>query len=96
MAATLGAAGDAVAARERTQFEEFAASRWTASVVADFSSGLPRTYRPVNVAGRKYVAIVAPPDNVLDRVSLFDSAGHEFGSAVAPVGGMTGTLPIGK
>jgi hypothetical protein len=68
----------------------------TASIVAEFSSGLPRTYRPVDVAGRKYVAIVAPPDNVLDRVSLFDSAGHEFGSAVAPVGGMTGTLPIGK
>lgn len=69
----------------------------TASIVADFSSGLsPRTYKPVNVAGRKYLAIVAPPDNVLDRVSLFDSAGHEFASAVAPVGGMTGRLPVGK
>jgi DNA-directed RNA polymerase specialized sigma24 family protein len=32
MAATLGAAGDAVDARERTQFEEFAASRWTGLV----------------------------------------------------------------
>jgi hypothetical protein len=69
----------------------------TASVVAEFNGGLsPRTYKPVNVAGRKYVAIVAPPDNVLDRVSLLDSAGHNFASAVRPLGGMPGTLPIGK
>ena len=69
----------------------------TVSVVAEFNGGLsPHTYKPVDVAGRKYVAIVAPPDNVLDRVSLLDSAGHNFASAVRPLGGMTGTLPIGK
>ena len=32
----------------------------TASVVVNFSSGLPHTYKPVSVAGRKYLAIVAP------------------------------------
>ena len=67
-----------------------------ASVVVDFSSGLPHTYKPVSVAGRKYLAIVAPPDNVVDRVSLLDDAGHQFASAVTPAGGMTGTLPMGK
>jgi hypothetical protein len=68
----------------------------TASVVVEFSSGLPHTYKPVSVAGRKYLAIVAPPDNVVDRVSLLDGAGREFASAVTPAGGMTGTLPMGK
>ena len=68
----------------------------TASVVADFSSGSPRTYRPVSVNGRSYVAIVAPPDTAVTVVSLFDSAGHKFASAVTTVGGSTGTLPMGK
>ena len=68
----------------------------TASVVADFSSGSPRTYHPVSVNGRSYVAIVAPPDTAVTVVSLFDSAGHKFASAVTAVGGSTGTLPMGK
>ena len=68
----------------------------TASVVADFSSGSPRMYHPVRVNGRSYVAIVAPPDTAVTVVSLFDSAGHKFASAVTAVGGSTGTLPMGK
>ena len=46
--------------------------------------------------GRSYVAIVAPPDTAVTVVSLFDSAGHKFASAVTAVGGSTGTLPMGK
>ena len=56
----------------------------------------PARIRSSSVAGRKYLAIVAPPDNVVDRVSLLDAAGHGFASAVTPAGGMTGTLPMGK
>lgn len=55
----------------------------TASVVADFSSGPPHTYKPVNVDGRKYVAIVAPPDNVVTLVGLFDSGGRQFASVTS-------------
>jgi hypothetical protein len=69
----------------------------TASVVADFSSGPPHTYKPVNVAGRMYVAIVAPPDSLVDVVTLFDSAGHQFARAVTPMpgSGSFATLPTG-
>jgi hypothetical protein len=69
----------------------------TASVVAGFSSGPPHTYKPANVDGRKYVAIVAPPNGVVDVVSLFDSAGHQIASAVTPMpgSGSHATLPTG-
>ena len=84
------------AARSRLAGYAGLVSPRTASVVADFSSGSPRTYHPVRVNGRSYVAIVAPPDTAVTVVSLFDSAGHKFASAVTPVGGSTGTLPMGK
>jgi hypothetical protein len=51
----------------------------TAYLDASVSNGTTQRVVPVRVAGRAYVAIVAPPGCSLTWVSLFDASGHLFG-----------------
>jgi hypothetical protein len=49
-----------------------------AKVVVNLSGGITLTLRPVNVAGRAYIAFVPPVGCAPYLLSLFDSAGHRF------------------
>lgn len=54
-----------------------------AKVVVNVSSGINLTLRPVNVAGRAYIAFVPPPGCTPYFLTLFDSAGHRFAASTA-------------
>jgi hypothetical protein len=56
----------------------------TAYVYATVSDGTTHQVVPVRVAGRAYIALVAPPGCQLSSLSLFDASGHPFASVVNP------------
>jgi hypothetical protein len=56
----------------------------TAYVYATISDGTTHQVVPVRVAGRTYIAFVAPPGCQLSSLSLFDTNGHPFASVVNP------------
>ena len=63
----------------------------TAYVYASISDGTTHRVVPVRVAGRAYIAIVAPPGCQLTWLSLFDAGGHLFanvGNASHPIPGL--------
>ena len=65
----------------------------TAYVYASFSDGTTRRVVPVRVAGRAYIALVAPAGCHLTLLSLFDASGHLFaniGHFTQPVPGLPG------
>jgi hypothetical protein len=53
----------------------------TAYAYASISDGTTHRLVPVRVAGRAYIAIVAPPGCVLTSLSLFDAGGHLFANS---------------
>ncbi len=55
----------------------------TAEVTVALSDGIIPPVKPVNVAGRAYIAFVVPPGCQVIRLSLFDSAGHLLASTAA-------------
>ncbi len=59
-----------------------------ARVVVSINNGRNLTVRPVNVAGRAYIAFAVPPGCRVYLLGLYDAAGHMFAS--------TTTLPPGK
>ncbi len=61
----------------------------TAWAYASISDGTTHRVVPVRVAGRAYVAIVAPAGCQLTSLSLFDASGHLF----ANVGKFTQPIP---
>jgi hypothetical protein len=61
----------------------------TAYVYASISDGSTHRVIPVRVAGRAYIALVAPPGCQLTWLSLFDARGHLFGN----VGHFTQPIP---
>lgn len=61
----------------------------TAYVYASFSNGTTRKVIPIRVAGRAYIALVAPARCQLTWLSLFDAGGHLF----ANVGHFTQPIP---
>jgi hypothetical protein len=65
----------------------------TAYVYASFSDGTTHRVVPVRVAGRAYIALVAPAGCHLTLLSLFDASGHLFaniGHFTQPVPGLPG------
>jgi len=56
----------------------------TAYAYATVSDGTTHQVVPVRVAGRVYIALVAPPGCRLSSLSLFDANGHAFASVVNP------------
>ena len=63
----------------------------TAYVYASFSNGTTRKVVPVRVAGRAYIALVAPAGCRLAWLSMFDASGHLFaniGHVTQPVPGL--------
>src|SRR5262249_11105734 len=63
----------------------------TAYVYATVSNGTTQRVVPVRVAGRAYIAIVAPAGCQLTWLSLFDASGHLFanvGNASHPIPGL--------
>jgi len=65
----------------------------TAYVYASISDGTTRRVVPVRVAGRAYIALVAPAGCQVTRLSLFDASGHLFASVgkfTQPVPGLPG------
>jgi hypothetical protein len=63
----------------------------TAYVYASIDNGTTVRVVPVRVAGRAYIAIVAPPGCQLISLSLFDATGHLFthtGSVTQPIPGL--------
>ena len=61
----------------------------TAYAYASISDGTTHRVVPVRVAGRAYIAIVAPAGCQLTSLSLFDASGHLF----ANVGKFTQPIP---
>jgi hypothetical protein len=61
----------------------------TAYAYASISNGTTHRVVPVRVAGRAYIALLAPPGCQLTRLSLFDASGHLF----ANVGRFTQPIP---
>jgi hypothetical protein len=55
----------------------------TRSVLVSISGGTTRTVRPVNVAGRAYVAFVVPPGRQVIRLSLTQAGGAVYATASA-------------
>jgi hypothetical protein len=64
----------------------------TAKVVVGLTDGTIPPAKPVNLAGRAYLAFAIPPGCQVTRLSLFDSTGHMFASTAAPPPGQ-GVLP---
>jgi hypothetical protein len=63
----------------------------TAYGYASISDGTTHKVVPVRVAGRAYIALVAPAGCQLTRLSLFDASGHLFanvGSSSHPIPGL--------
>jgi hypothetical protein len=63
----------------------------TAYVYASISDGTTHRVVPVRVAGRAYIAVVAPAGCQLTWLSLFDASGHLFanvGSSSHPIPGL--------
>jgi hypothetical protein len=50
----------------------------TAKVEVALSAGIIPPARPVNIAGRAYVAFAVPPGCQVLQLKLFDSTGHVF------------------
>ncbi len=63
-----------------TQFTGYAGlvNPRTAKITVTFSAAPDLTVRPVNVAGRAYVAFAVPPGCQVTRMRLFDSTGRIF------------------
>lgn len=55
----------------------------TRSVLVSISDGTTRTVRPVNVAGRAYVAFVVPPGRQVSRLSLTQAGGAVYATTSA-------------
>jgi hypothetical protein len=55
----------------------------TRSVLVNISDGTTRTVRPVNVAGRAYVAFVVPPGCQVIRLSLTRAGGAVYATTSA-------------
>ena len=54
-----------------------------AKVIVSIDNGTSLTIRPVNVAGRAYIAFVVPPSCRAYLLGLYDRAGHMFASTTA-------------
>jgi hypothetical protein len=66
----------------------------TAYVYASVNDGTTHKVIPVRVAGRAYIALVAPPGCAVTSLDLFDASGHLFahlGSSSQPIPGLPGS-----
>lgn len=62
----------------------------TAELTVSLSDAPALTVKPVNVAGRVYVAFVVPPGCQVTRLSLAGPGGHVFATVTAPPPGQAG------
>jgi hypothetical protein len=64
----------------------------TAELTVSLSDAPALTVKPVNVAGRVYVAFVVPPGCQVTRLSLAGPGGHVFATVTAPLPGQGGVV----